>query len=112
MPAAVVSGREDSDQVSASKPLHAVHHALVSTDDLEHVVSLEELLYDVRPELHNVSCPLRVPHMVQLDSLLPVVVCGVRPQNVHYKLVLFGLHLVNNLKRALELFDLLHSLQS
>ena len=105
--AAVVSGRENSEQLARSEPLDSVHHALVSPQNELHLIVVKELLHSVRSELHNVSRSIWISDKVRLDSKFGVAVSGVAPQNVHHQLLLRSRHLVDNLQWSLNEFNLI-----
>ena len=102
MSSAIVSGRENCEQLPSSEPLKAVHHTLVSSQDVLGLVVVEELLDSIWTEFDYVSSAIRVSDEVRLNSELRVVVGGVAPKDVDHKLLLRSGHLVDYLEGSLN----------
>ena len=90
MAAAVVSSGKDCKQLTPSKPLKAIHYTLVSPQNKLRLVIVQELLYSVWSELHNIASAVRVSYKIWLDTEFLIVVCGITPQNVYHKLLLWS----------------------
>ena len=110
--AAVVSGREHREQLSASESLEPVHDALVRSEDELGFIVIKELLHSVRAELDDVARAVGVADEVRLDAQFLVIVCRVRPQNVHHQLLLRSADFVDHFQRSLDGVDLLQRHQS
>jgi hypothetical protein len=68
MSTAVVSSREHCEQLATSKPLKAVHNALMGPQDVFGFIVIEELLDAVRAELYDVAGSVRVSDEIGLDA--------------------------------------------
>ena len=82
MPSAIISRREDSDEISACKSLKAIQDALVSPDDLNELVIIEKRLDNIRTKFNDVSSPMRIPDGVHLDPHFIVILGRIRPENI------------------------------
>jgi hypothetical protein len=87
VPAALVSGRENRDELATCKALEAIHDTLVRTDDAGEAVLLEKFFDPVRALLDDVARAVGVTHRVGLDAKFTVVVSGIRPEDVHDQLL-------------------------
>ena len=65
---AVVCCRENREELAASETFEAIHDALMSSQDVAASVCLEEILYSVGAELHDISCTVRVSDEVWLNA--------------------------------------------
>ena len=85
---AVISSRENSEELTACEALKAVHHTFVGAEDKLASVCVKEVLHAVRTELYDVACAVRVSDEIWLDAQVLVAICRVRPQNVDDELLL------------------------
>ena len=74
MPAAVISGGEDGEKLSASEALKAIHDALMSTKNIAAAIGLEEILHAIRAELDDVASAVGVSNEVRLDAEVLVAI--------------------------------------
>ena len=109
MPSAVVSCREDSEELATGESFEAIHDAFVSTQNESTPVGVKEVLDTVRAELDDIACAIGVSNEVRLDAKVLVTISGVRPKDVNHKLLLWGRNLVDHLKRTLDLLDLVQT---
>jgi len=77
--AAIVSGREHSKELAASKALEAVHHTLMRSQDVFSLVVIQELLDSVGPEFHNVSGAVRITDEIGLDTQFGIIISRIAP---------------------------------
>jgi len=79
----------------------------VCSENKVDLIVLEEGLNTIWTELNNVSSAIRVANKVWLNTKLAITISRVAPQDVDNQLLFDRGDLVNNLKRALDLFNLL-----
>jgi len=77
VPSAVISGREDREQLTTSEALKAIHDALVSTKNIAAAVCLKEVLHAIGSELDDVACAIGVSDEVWLDAKVLVAISRV-----------------------------------
>ena len=69
-------------------------------------VSVEEVLDTIGPKLDDVSCAVRITDEVRLNAQVLITVGRVRPEDVDDELLLGRGHFMDDLKRSLDLLDL------
>jgi hypothetical protein len=72
MSSTVVGGGEHSEKFPSRKSFDAIHHTLMSSKNEISSIILEELMYAVRPELHNIASAVWISDNVRLDSTFQV----------------------------------------
>ena len=77
VPSTVVSGRENSEELTASESLEAVHNALVGSQDELATIGIEEVFDAIRSEFDDVTSAVRVSDEVGLDAKVLVAVSWV-----------------------------------
>lgn len=106
MATAVVCGRENCEELTASEPFEAVHDAFVRSQHKSTSIRVEEVFDSIRSKLDNVSCAVRISDEIRLDSKVLITVCWVRPKNIDYELLLRCGDLMDDLEWSLDLLDL------
>ena len=73
----VISSREYSEKLSASKSLKAIHHALMRSENEIRTIILKELVHTVWSKFYNITGAIWVSDNIWLYSFLHVRVCRV-----------------------------------
>ena len=77
MPATIVRGGKDGEELSSCEALKPIHHTLVGTQNVSAAVGLKEVLDTVRAKLDDVARSVGVPDEVWLNAEVLVAICRV-----------------------------------
>ena len=106
MLSAIVSSRENCDQLPCCKPLEPVHNTLMCSYDQAQLVLLQELLDSVRSEFDDVTSASWISDSVLLDAQLSITISGIRPQDIDNELLFGSLDFMDDFQGSLELINI------
>lgn len=75
--AAVVSGREDGEELTSCESFKSIHYTLVRSQNKFNFVIIQEKFYSIWAKFHDVSCAVRVSNKVGLDTKLGIAISRV-----------------------------------